>query len=44
MEYFGKTKSFDPENVRRKTLPEQGAEIIYSNPKGSGPLINNDHH
>ncbi|WP_177179797.1 hypothetical protein [Kaistella treverensis] len=38
-EYFGKTKAFDPEEVRRKTLPEQGAEIIFSNPKGRGPFL-----
>ena len=41
-EYFGKVKPFDPEEVRRKTLPEQGAEVIYSNPKGDGPFIH--HH
>lgn len=44
-EYFGKSKPFDPEEVRRKTLPEQGAEIIYSNPKGEGPFLHsNDSH
>lgn len=43
MEYFGKTKPFDPEEVRRKTLPEQGAEIIFSNPKGNGPFLHTDH-
>lgn len=43
-EYFGKTKAFDPEEVRRKTLPEQGAEVIYSNPKGSGPFLHHDNH
>ena len=47
-EYFGKTKAFDPEEVRRKTLPEQGAEVIYSNPQGSGPFLhshdNHGHH
>ncbi|MEC5395720.1 hypothetical protein [Bergeyella sp. RCAD1439] len=44
-EYFGKTKPFDPEQIRRKTLPEQGAEVIYSNPKGDGPFIHHhDHH
>lgn len=43
-EYFGKTKSFDPEDVRRKTLPEQGAEVIFSNPKGEGPFLHHDNH
>ena len=43
-EYFGKTKPFDPEEIRRKTLPEQGAEVIYSNPKGEGPFIHHGHH
>lgn len=45
-EYFGKTKPFDPEEVRRKTLPEQGAEVIFSNPKGHGPFLHthNGHH
>ncbi|MDF0719310.1 hypothetical protein P0M11_04780 [Kaistella sp. PBT33-4] len=38
-EYFGKTAPFDPEDVRRKTVVEQGAEVIYSNPKGNGPFI-----
>lgn len=38
-EYFGKTKPFDPEDIRRKTVVEQGAEVIYSNPKGEGPFI-----
>ncbi len=41
-EYFGKIKPFDPEEIRRKTLPEQGAEVIYSNPKGDGPFVH--HH
>ena len=44
MEYFGKTKPFDPEEIRRKTLPEQGAEIIFSNPKGHGPFLHSDHN
>lgn len=44
MEYFGKSKPFDPEDVRRKTLPEQGAEVIYSNPKGEGPFLHAGHH
>lgn len=44
LEYFGKTKPFDPEEVRRKTLPEQGAEVIYSNPKGRGPFLHEGHH
>lgn len=43
-EYFGKTKPFDPEDIRRKTLPEQGAEVIYSNPKGRGPFNDHGHH
>lgn len=43
-EYFGKTAAFDPEEVRRKTLPEQGAEVIYNNPKGDGPFIHNGDH
>ena len=43
-EYFGKTKPFDPEEIRRKTLPEQGAEVIYSNPKGRGPFNDHGHH
>ncbi len=44
VEYFGKSKAFDPEEVRRKTIPEQGAEVIYSNPKGRGPFVHSDHH
>lgn len=43
-EYFGKVKPFDPEEVRRKTLPEQGATVIYSNPKGDGPFIHHHEH
>jgi len=42
-EYLGKTKPFDPEEVRRKTLPEQGAEVIFSNPKGQGPFLHGHH-
>ena len=42
MEYFGKTKPFDPEDIRRKTIVEQGAEVVYSNPKGQGPFLH--HH
>lgn len=38
-EYFGKGKPFNPEDVKRKTLPEQGAEVIFSNPKGNGPFV-----
>ena len=39
-EYFGKTKPFNPEDVRRKEMAEQeGVELIYSNPKGHGPFI-----
>lgn len=43
-EYLGKTKPFNPEDIRRKTLVEQGAEVIYSNPKGDGPFVHQDHH
>lgn len=43
-EYFGKTKPFDPEEIRSKTLPEQGLEVIYSNPKGDGPFLHHGHH
>ena len=43
-EYFGKVKPFDPEDIRRKTLPEQGAEVIYSNPKGDGPFVHHHEH
>lgn len=44
-EYFGKTKKFNPEDVRRKTLAEQeGVEVIYNQPKGSGPYLHAGHH
>ena len=44
-EYFGKTKEFDPEEVRRKLVTEQeGVELLYSNPKGRGPFLHNDGH
>ena len=44
-EYFGKTKPFDPEEVRRKLITEQeGVELLYSNPKGRGPFLRNDGH
>ena len=44
-EYFGKTKPFDPEEVRRKIMTEQeGVELLYSNPKGRGPFLQNDGH
>lgn len=43
-EYFGKTKPFDPEEIRSKTLPEQGLKVIYSNPKGDGPFLHHGHH
>lgn len=47
-EYLGKTKPFDPEDIRRKTLVEEGAEVVYSNPKGNGPFVhhhdNHGHH
>ena len=40
MEYFGKTKPFDPEEIRRKKIFEQpGVEVIYNQPKGDGPFI-----
>ena len=40
MEYFGKTKPFDPEDIRRKTMTEQqGVELVYSNAKGHGPFL-----
>lgn len=40
LEYFGKTKPFDPEEVRRKIMTEQeGVELVYNNPKGHGPFI-----
>lgn len=39
-EYFGKTKPFDPEDVRRKLMTEQeGVELLYSDPKGRGPFL-----
>ncbi|MGA9212114.1 hypothetical protein [Kaistella sp.] len=45
LEYFGKTKPFDPEEVRRKTMTEQeGVELLYSNPKGRGPFLHTDGH
>ena len=41
-EYFGKTAPFDPEEVRRKTMSEQeGVELLFSDPKGSGPFLHN---
>ena len=48
-EYFGKTKPFDPEEVRYKRISEQeGVEVVYSNPKGDGPFLhthdNHGHH
>lgn len=43
-EYYGKTKPFNPEKIKRKTLPEQGAEVIYSQPKGEGPFVHHGHH
>ena len=40
MEYFGKTKAFDPEDIRRKLITEQeGVDLVYSNPKGHGPFL-----
>ena len=44
-EYFGKTKPFNPEEVRRKIITEQeGVELLYSNPKGRGPFLHTDGH
>ncbi len=44
-EYFGKTKKFNPEDIRRKTLLEQeGVEVIYNQPKGNGPYLHAGHH
>ncbi len=44
-EYLGKTKAFDPEQVRYKKVYEQeGAEVIYNQPKGSGPYLHHGHH
>ncbi len=44
-EYFGKTKAFDPEEIRRKTLLEQdGVQVVYNEPKGRGPFIHEGHH
>lgn len=46
IEYFGKSKPFDPEEVRRKKIYEQeGVEVIYNEPKGNGPFLHKgDHH
>jgi hypothetical protein len=42
-EYFGKSKAFDPEEVRFKKLYEkEGYEVIYNNPKGHGPYLHHD--
>lgn len=39
-EYFGKSKPFNPEDIRFKKLYEQdGVEVIYNQPKGDGPFI-----
>lgn len=44
-EYFGKSKPFNPEDVRRKTLLEQeGVEVVYNEPKGRGPFIHEGRH
>ena len=44
-EYFGKVKTFDPEDISRKLITEQeGVEVIYSEPKGNGPFIHHGHH
>ncbi len=43
-EYFGKVKTFNPEDIRSKQLNEQeGVEVIYSNPKGNGPFLHDSH-
>ncbi|RKS96757.1 hypothetical protein [Chryseobacterium defluvii] len=43
-EYFGKVKSFDPEQIRRKNIYEQeGVEVIYNEPKGNGPFLHDSH-
>ena len=42
-EYFGKSKPFDPEEVRYKKMYEQeGVEVIYNEPKGHGPYLHHD--
>ena len=44
-EYFGKTKPFDPEVIRRKKIYEQeGVEVIYNVPKGDGPFVHEHGH
>ena len=44
MEYFGKVKPFDPEDIRRKKVYEQeGVEVIFSEPKGNGPFLHDSH-
>lgn len=44
MEYFGKVKPFDPEDIRRKLITEQeGVEIIFNQPKGHGPFLHDAH-
>lgn len=44
-EYFGKSKPFDPEEVRFKKLYEkEGYEVIYNEPKGHGPYLHSDSH
>ena len=43
-EYFGKGKSFDPEDIRRKLIHEQeGVEVIFNQPKGHGPFLHDSH-
>lgn len=45
LEYFGKSKPFDPEKVRRKKIYEkEGVEVIYNEPKGRGPFLHEGHH
>lgn len=44
-EYFGKSKAFDPQEVRYKKINEQeGYEVIYNQPKGRGPYVHHDSH
>jgi len=44
-EYFGKVKPFDPEDIRSKMVYEQeGAEVIFNEPKGHGPFIHDHSH
>ncbi len=45
LEYFGKTKPFNPEEVRYKKLYEQeGVEVIYKRPLGDVVETHTSHH